>query len=197
MNEGGLFAEREGWHLPGFDTASAGFTARDLSAGLPSGGAGVGFFVTTFDLDLPAGTDPQFSFVFDGGVGKSGQAYRALLFVNGWKFGKVRIYFHLCCEEVLIVCVHSAWRTSARRRRSLFPSASWTPMARSECYHHVMSQRYLTSDLQHCRRRALGAERHRGHPHSGPRGRRHHRRRCRPRRDQQPGVDVAFLIRAG
>ncbi|EIW59741.1 uncharacterized protein TRAVEDRAFT_37024 [Trametes versicolor FP-101664 SS1] len=88
MNEGGLFAEREGWHLPGFDLASAGFTARDLSAGLPSGGAGVGFFVTTFDLDLPTGTDPQFSFVFDGGVGKTGQAYRALLFVNGWKFGK-------------------------------------------------------------------------------------------------------------
>ncbi|KAI0632368.1 glycoside hydrolase superfamily [Trametes polyzona] len=88
MNEGGLFGEREGWHLPGFDLASAKFTSRELSEGLPSGGAGVGFFVTTFDLDLPTGTDPQFSFVFDGGEGKSGQAYRALLFVNGWKFGK-------------------------------------------------------------------------------------------------------------
>ncbi|KAH9850132.1 glycoside hydrolase superfamily [Lenzites betulinus] len=88
MNEGGLFAEREGWHLPGFKTASANFTARDLSAGLPGGQAGVGFFVTTFELDLPSGTDPFFSFVFDGGAGNPGQAYRALLFVNGWKFGK-------------------------------------------------------------------------------------------------------------
>lgn len=133
MNEGGLFAEREGWHLPEFDLSSAGFTARDLSAGLPSGGAGVGFFVTTFDLDLPTGTDPQFSFVFDGGVGKTGQAYRALLFVNGWKFGKVRIPFRLCCEVVLIMCVHSAWQMSARRRRSRFPLVSWTLTARSEC----------------------------------------------------------------
>ncbi|KAI0823943.1 glycoside hydrolase superfamily [Trametes gibbosa] len=88
MNEGGLLGEREGWHLPGFDTASASFSARELSAGLPGGQAGVGFFVTTFELDLPSGTDPSFRFVFDGGAGHSGQAYRALLFVNGWKFGK-------------------------------------------------------------------------------------------------------------
>ncbi|KAI0632367.1 glycoside hydrolase superfamily [Trametes polyzona] len=88
MNEGGLFGEREGWHLPGFDLASAKFTSRDISEGLPNSSAGVGFFVTTFDLDLPSGTDPRFNFVFDGGEGKSGQAYRALLFVNGWKFGK-------------------------------------------------------------------------------------------------------------
>ncbi|KAI0352572.1 hypothetical protein OH77DRAFT_1428259 [Trametes cingulata] len=88
MNEGGLFGERQGWHLPGFDLSSANFTTRELSAGLPSGGAGVGFFVTTFELDVPKGTDTMMSFVFDGGVGNSGQAYRALLFVNGWKFGK-------------------------------------------------------------------------------------------------------------
>ncbi|CDO72277.1 Glycoside Hydrolase Family 35 protein [Trametes cinnabarina] len=88
FNEGGLFGERQGWHLPGFDLSSANFTARGLSEGLPSGGAGVGFFVTTFDLKIPSGTDTMLSFVFDGGSGNSGQAYRALLFVNGWKFGK-------------------------------------------------------------------------------------------------------------
>ncbi|KAI0671257.1 glycoside hydrolase superfamily [Trametes maxima] len=88
LNEGGLFGERQGWHLPGFDLSSANFTSRELSSGLPSGGAGVGFFVTTFDLKIPKGTDTLLSFVFDGGEGKSGQAYRALLFVNGWKFGK-------------------------------------------------------------------------------------------------------------
>jgi hypothetical protein len=56
-----------------------------LSDGLPDSNAGVGFFVTTFDLDVPAGTDVPISFVFDN----STQPFRALLFVNGWKYGKV------------------------------------------------------------------------------------------------------------
>ena len=84
MNEGGLFGEREGWHLPGFDTS--GWTARKLSQGLPGGGAGVGFFITTFDLDFPQNTDVQLSFQFET---ENTQAYRARLFVNGWMFGKV------------------------------------------------------------------------------------------------------------
>ena len=83
LNEGGLFGEREGWHLPGFNTAS--WTKRDLSEGLQDG-AGVGFFVTTFNLDIPSGVDPMISFQFDN----STLPYRALLFVNGWQFGKVR-----------------------------------------------------------------------------------------------------------
>ncbi|RDX44153.1 hypothetical protein OH76DRAFT_1487358 [Lentinus brumalis] len=83
MNEGGLFGEREGWHLPGFDTSN--WTTRDLSQGLPSGGAGVGFFVTTFDLDFPKTTDVLLSFQFES---TNTQAYRARLFVNGWMFGK-------------------------------------------------------------------------------------------------------------
>ncbi|OCH94229.1 hypothetical protein OBBRIDRAFT_789567 [Obba rivulosa] len=82
LNEGGLFGEREGWHLPGFDTSS--WTARDLSDGLPSGGAGVGFFATTFDLSFPEDTDVMMSFQFD----TANQPYRARLFVNGWMFGK-------------------------------------------------------------------------------------------------------------
>ncbi len=83
MNEGGLFGEREGWHLPGFDTSS--WATRDLSEGLPGGGAGVGFFVTTFDLAFPADTDVLASFQFET---TNTQLYRALLFVNGWMFGK-------------------------------------------------------------------------------------------------------------
>ncbi|KAI0350174.1 hypothetical protein OH77DRAFT_1593752 [Trametes cingulata] len=91
LNEGGLFAEREGWHLPGFPTGSsspAKFTSRELSSGLPGGRAGVGFFVTQMRLDVPQGLDASFSFEFDGGAQKTGEPYRALLFVNGWKFGK-------------------------------------------------------------------------------------------------------------
>ncbi|KAI0930973.1 hypothetical protein AcV7_005008 [Taiwanofungus camphoratus] len=82
LNEGGLFGERQGWHLPGFDTSN--WTERALSEGLPSGGPGVGFFVTTFNLSLPTETDVLMSFQFD----TTNQPYRALLFVNGWNYGK-------------------------------------------------------------------------------------------------------------
>ncbi|KAJ3543307.1 hypothetical protein NM688_g5870 [Phlebia brevispora] len=81
LNEGGLFGERQGWHLPGFDTSS--WTKRNFSQSLPSS-PGIGFFVTTFDLDIPSDVDAMLSFVFDD----IDQPYRALLFVNGWQFGK-------------------------------------------------------------------------------------------------------------
>ncbi|KAI0079138.1 hypothetical protein K474DRAFT_1592617 [Panus rudis PR-1116 ss-1] len=82
MNEGGLFGEREGWHLPGFDTSK--WASRQLSAGLPNKKAGAGFFVTTFNLSIPEGHDVHLSFQFD----EVTQPYRAILFVNGWHFGK-------------------------------------------------------------------------------------------------------------
>jgi hypothetical protein len=82
FNEGGLFGERQGWHLPGFNTSS--WTDRDISAGLPNSSAGVGFFVTTFDLDIPSYNEVFMSFTFD----RSSQPYRAYLFVNGWMMGK-------------------------------------------------------------------------------------------------------------
>ncbi|KAK7019437.1 hypothetical protein VNI00_018047 [Paramarasmius palmivorus] len=83
LNEGGTFGERKGWHLPGFDTSS--WETRNLSTGLPNGLAGVGFFVTTFDLNIPSGNDVMLSFNFQE---EFGQPYRAYLFVNGWMMGK-------------------------------------------------------------------------------------------------------------
>jgi len=83
MNEGGTFGERKGWHLPGFDTSS--WESRDLSEGLPGSAAGVGFFVTTFNLSIPEGFDVLTSFTFDEPLG---QPYRVYLFVNGWMMGK-------------------------------------------------------------------------------------------------------------
>lgn len=82
LNEGGTFGERQGWHLPDFDTSS--WTRRSLSSGLPNSAAGLGFFVTTFDLSIPSGTDVPISFNFDN----FDQPYRAYLFVNGWMMGK-------------------------------------------------------------------------------------------------------------
>ncbi|KAJ7125804.1 glycoside hydrolase family 35 protein [Mycena crocata] len=83
FNEGGLFGERKGWHLPGFDTSS--WISRDLATGLPGGSAGVGFFVTTFNLNVPTGIDAFMSFNFEEPLG---QNYRLYLFVNGWMMGK-------------------------------------------------------------------------------------------------------------
>jgi len=83
LNEGGLFGERKGWHLPSFPTSN--WTNRALSAGLPNNTAGVGFFVSTFKLDIPKGLDAMLSFTFEEPLG---QPYRAFLFVNGWMMGK-------------------------------------------------------------------------------------------------------------
>ncbi|KAG6899746.1 hypothetical protein C0993_007233 [Termitomyces sp. T159_Od127] len=83
LNEGGLFGERQGWHLPGFDTSN--WPSRDLIEGLPDSKAGVGFFVTTFNLTIPQESDVPMSFTFQEPMG---QPYRAFLFVNGWMMGK-------------------------------------------------------------------------------------------------------------
>ncbi|KDQ12662.1 glycoside hydrolase family 35 protein [Botryobasidium botryosum FD-172 SS1] len=82
FNEGGLYGERAGWHLPQFKVNS--WVSRSLSSGLPGNTAGVGFFQTEFDLNIPAGQDVPISFVFDSKY----QPYRALLFVNGWLMGR-------------------------------------------------------------------------------------------------------------
>jgi len=85
FNEGGLFGERKGWHLPGFNTAKNGFSSRELSTGLPGSKAGIGFFITTFKLNIPKEVDALMSFTFEEPFG---QPYRAILFVNGWMMGK-------------------------------------------------------------------------------------------------------------
>ncbi|KAF9259410.1 glycoside hydrolase family 35 protein [Marasmius fiardii PR-910] len=97
MNEGGFYGERKGWHLPAFDTSSKPFETRNISSGLPDSKAGVGFFVTTFDLDVPTGYDVPMSINFedldyfqDRSVGvEEYKPYRAIFFVNGWMMGKI------------------------------------------------------------------------------------------------------------
>ena len=86
LNEGGLFGERAGWHLPGFDASR--WPRRALRDGLPGARAGAGFFVTTFALAIPRGFDVFMSFNFDGNANGTSAPYRALLFVNGWMMGR-------------------------------------------------------------------------------------------------------------
>lgn len=86
LNEGGLFAERNGLHLPGAlaaDAAGWKDSAGPVADGI--GAPGVGFFGAEFDLDVPAGWDVPLSFTF---TNATNSAYRVLLYVNGWQYGK-------------------------------------------------------------------------------------------------------------
>ncbi|KAF5347162.1 hypothetical protein D9758_011102 [Tetrapyrgos nigripes] len=80
LNEGGLFGERAGWHLPGFDHTQ--WEKRTPMEGLTK--PGVGFFRATFSLNIPDGFDVPLKFVFSSDQGH----YRAQLYINGWMMGK-------------------------------------------------------------------------------------------------------------
>lgn len=89
LNEGGLYAERQGYHLPGAPLdewkSSAGPTA-----GLDS--AGVAFYAAELELDMPSGWDIPLSFTFTNSTSESSNAtaaaWRSQLYVNGYQFGK-------------------------------------------------------------------------------------------------------------
>jgi len=83
-NEGAMFAERQGYHLPA--PPSQNWTASSpIEQGIS--GSGVGYYSTSFNLGIPAGYDVPMSFVFNNGT--FGQnALRAQLWVNGYQFGK-------------------------------------------------------------------------------------------------------------
>jgi len=94
LNEGGLHAERQGYHLPGAPTdpsPSSGSCAAGPMDGV--GAAGVSFYTTTFELDMPMGYDIPLSFA-SANVAKPANttggvpAYRCQIHVNGWQFGK-------------------------------------------------------------------------------------------------------------
>lgn len=95
LNEGALFAERQGYHLP--EAPSGEWeTKSPLEDGVE--GAGVGFFTTSFDLDVPAGWDVPMAFVFANTTSAEGGPadFRAQLFVNGYQFGKYSKCPHAC-----------------------------------------------------------------------------------------------------
>jgi len=82
LNEGGLYPERQGFHLPGVNTSL-------WSNGGPFGKTlqnGVWFYYTTFELNLPRDFDTPLSLKFRNTTAAS--PYRAQLYVNGYQFGK-------------------------------------------------------------------------------------------------------------
>lgn len=85
LNEGAMYAERQGYHLPG--APSSNWTVASPLEGITS--AGIQFYTTTFDLDMPAGYDIPLSFVFENVTNEGKPAiFRAQLFVNGYQFGE-------------------------------------------------------------------------------------------------------------
>ncbi|KAI0129915.1 lactase [Xylariales sp. AK1849] len=85
FNEGGMWAERQGYHLP--DPPTAGWESASPLEGIEA--AGVGFYSTNFDLNVPKGYDVPMSFVFANETGGDApEDYRVQLYVNGWQFGK-------------------------------------------------------------------------------------------------------------
>ncbi|KAF9016420.1 hypothetical protein BDZ89DRAFT_1045808 [Hymenopellis radicata] len=81
-NEGGWWFERVGAHLPGYDASSWNQSCTPYDG---TTSAGVTAYRTTFDLDLPVGSDVPLAFDF---ALDSGAPHRVLIFVNGWQFGR-------------------------------------------------------------------------------------------------------------
>jgi len=86
LNEGGLYAERQGYHLP--NPPSVKWTSSKPTDGIKA--AGVGFYTTNFDLGLPNGYDIPLTFKFANTTasGATVSNYRVQLYVNGYQFGK-------------------------------------------------------------------------------------------------------------
>ena len=87
LNEGGLYAERQGYHLPSPPTGN--WKSSRPTDGIKS--AGVAFYTTSFMLDVPLGYDIPMSFSFANsttGDASSVPDYRVQLYVNGYQFGK-------------------------------------------------------------------------------------------------------------
>ncbi|UPK99356.1 hypothetical protein LCI18_010291 [Fusarium solani-melongenae] len=85
LNEGGSFVERSGFHQPGPPTNECSRSKRNpITKGFS--GPGLGYFTTSFDLNLPQGWDAPLFFSFANETVPT-PAYRAQLFVNGYNFG--------------------------------------------------------------------------------------------------------------
>jgi beta-galactosidase GanA len=81
-NNGGLYGERQGWHLAEHDD-------RGWSAQPPPAAAGTQWRRTSFELDVPPGHDASLALTIgDPATPRSPVAYRVLIFVNGWHMGQ-------------------------------------------------------------------------------------------------------------
>lgn len=83
QSTGGLFGEREGWSLPGFDDSE--WTTSDPTT--PQSRAGVSWYRTSVTLDTPQDQDTSVAVAFDAPE-RTSERVRVLIFVNGWNIGQ-------------------------------------------------------------------------------------------------------------
>jgi len=90
FNEGSMFAERQGFHLP--DAPVQGWRRHSPLQGIPE--AGVGFFYTSFDMSVPTDYDTPMTFVIGNTTVNDTPVsnFRLQLFVNGYQFGKYSMH---------------------------------------------------------------------------------------------------------
>jgi beta-galactosidase GanA len=85
LNNGGLYGERNGWHLP--EAPDKGWQPARAGAAPPA--PGTYWLRTRFALDLPRGHDIQLGLAFgDTSKPRSEPENRVLIFVNGWNMGQ-------------------------------------------------------------------------------------------------------------
>ncbi|OCF78008.1 hypothetical protein I204_02014 [Kwoniella mangroviensis CBS 8886] len=93
FNVGGLYGERKGWNLPGYDDGrweNEHFDGKHLvtvTADLDEvqdSGAGIGWWRGRIEVEYPDGLDLHYSFVFPRIL----SPVRGQLFVNGWQLGR-------------------------------------------------------------------------------------------------------------
>jgi beta-galactosidase GanA len=92
-NEGGLYGERNGWHLPGYPDNGW----KSVSLPETTARSGVSWYRTTFNLKIPKNHDVPLGIQFNNGTS---ERYRALLFINGWQFGKYGKSKCLCNDKL-------------------------------------------------------------------------------------------------
>jgi len=85
LNEGGLHAERLGWHLPGFDASKFSTSGRP-ETGLSTDG--MVFYRAEVDIKVPRGLDAALALELDPSISPT-RNFRVLLFVNGYQYGKM------------------------------------------------------------------------------------------------------------
>ncbi|KAL2847768.1 glycoside hydrolase superfamily [Aspergillus pseudoustus] len=90
-NEGGLAAERLGWHLPGFDDSA--WPTSSPSDGFT--GAGAKFYRGILPLDTPEDHDVALSVKISfEDEGSESSNFRAYLYVNGYQYGRYYPYIN-------------------------------------------------------------------------------------------------------
>ena len=83
LNEGGLYGERRGWHLPGFAPVAPVFEPGSPAQGLIR--SGIAWYITTFELDIDGGLDVPLGIELGA---PNGTMASVQLWVNGYQYGK-------------------------------------------------------------------------------------------------------------